>query len=329
MSGRLEERPYGRAGDTVSAIGLGGSYLDKRSLDTGVATVRRALELGITYFDTAPAYGRGASQLIMGRALEGRTERHLLATKLGYLSRPEHWRSPEALRAQLGENLRALRRGSVDTLQLHLAELACWWRDDARPDARIEVGAEPGAGSPAMPDPAAAPALAVLREARERGLCRYLGVTADSAPELAWLVDRLDVDVCLLAYEYSLLSRRGRRLVLPAARRRLVTYVAAGIIVPTPPDLDEADLAAMPGLGAVERERRQRLYRLAHESGLSTVDLAIRFLLADPGIATILVGASAPDEIEACVAAAVAGPLPGDLHRAVEALDDPAGMDVS
>ena len=88
MTGTLERRPYGRTGEQVTVIGLGGGYLDKHSLAHGIATVHRALELGINYFDTAPVYGQGASQVILGNALEGRTEPYLLATKIGFLAEP-------------------------------------------------------------------------------------------------------------------------------------------------------------------------------------------------------------------------------------------------
>ena len=79
----LERRPSGQTGEQVTVLGLGGACLDKYSFTDGVATVRLALELGITYFDTAPGYGRGMSQAILGVALDGRSEKHLLATKVG------------------------------------------------------------------------------------------------------------------------------------------------------------------------------------------------------------------------------------------------------
>ena len=57
----LETRSYGHAGDKLTVIGLGGTSLSKHSLDDGVATVHRALELGVTYFDTSPRYTGGPS----------------------------------------------------------------------------------------------------------------------------------------------------------------------------------------------------------------------------------------------------------------------------
>ena len=75
MTGTLEQRPFGRTGETVSLIGLGGAALHKHSYQHGLATVKHALDLGIRYFDTSPWYGiaadekwisEGESQRIMG-----------------------------------------------------------------------------------------------------------------------------------------------------------------------------------------------------------------------------------------------------------------------
>ena len=61
MTGTLEQRPFGRTGETVSVIGLGGAALYKHSYELGVATVKHALDLGISYFDTSPLYGIGGA----------------------------------------------------------------------------------------------------------------------------------------------------------------------------------------------------------------------------------------------------------------------------
>ena len=57
MSSELEQRSFGRTGEKVSVIGLGGAALYKHSYELGVATVKHALDLGVTYFDTSPASG--------------------------------------------------------------------------------------------------------------------------------------------------------------------------------------------------------------------------------------------------------------------------------
>jgi L-galactose dehydrogenase len=313
MSGTLDVRPYGRTGEQATAIGLGGGNLSKHSHDVGVATVRRALELGITYFDTSPAYGRGASQLVLGEALEGWQGKYMLATKLGYLATPGDFRSLESLRSQLRENLRALRRNRVDVLQLHVAELACWWRDGAAPDELVDTSAEF--------DFTNSPAMQVLAEAKEQGVCRFFGITGDEADELSFVLDHVDVDVCLLAYNYTLLSRRALERMMPLAREKGAAFVAAGILktgfiqvhpewLSTPPDWVTPEV----------RDRLKMLYDVQRESGLSILSLAIRYIISDPDVATVLVGAATPAEVEDSVAAAEEGPLPSDIKRAVDEL---------
>ena len=84
----MEYRTWKKTGWNVSEIGLGGSWfygrpeMGLRSVSHGVSVVERALELGINYFDTAPLYGRGRSEEVMGEALSGVSEPYYLATKV-------------------------------------------------------------------------------------------------------------------------------------------------------------------------------------------------------------------------------------------------------
>ena len=188
MSSPLEQRPFGRTGERVTVIGLGGAALYKHSYELGLATVKHALDLGVNYFDTSPAYGRadeagawtdrGMSQLIMGEGLEGTSTPHLLATKLvNYTTevrhsvtrapngtRPLGWRTLDDCRAQLQDNLRALRRDRVDVLQGHSVQQARAWipeaeaRDD---DQRLDLNAELDFGN--------TPLVQTLREAKAQG----------------------------------------------------------------------------------------------------------------------------------------------------------------
>ncbi len=301
MTGTLERRPYGRTGEQVTVIGLGGGYLDKHSLAHGIATVHRALELGINYFDTAPVYGQGASQVILGNALEGRTEPYLLATKIGFLAEPAAYRSPDALRSQLWENLRALRRSHVDILQIHLAESACWWKTGVPEEQLLSLDE--------THDFADAPVMEVLFEAKAQGICRFLGITSDHAEEIACVLRVVEVDVCLVAYEYTLLCRNALRTVLPLARKKGTAYIPVGVFKTI-----GADQGRSPDI---------RLNELQEACGLSLIELTIRYLIADPCITTILVGASTPEELEESVAAAQTGPLPRDLHQTLDELETP------
>ncbi len=313
----METRPFGSTGERVSVIGLGGAGLPQHSFADGVATVRRALELGVTYFDTSPFYGRGMSQAIYGEALEGRTEPHLLATKLGHLARPERFRSAEALHAQLEGNLRLLRRDRVDVLQVHEADWHVWWSDDESAERRIDPDRDY--------DFAGAPVMRVLRDARADGLCRFTGVTGNSAGRVGRVLADLTVDLCLLAFEYDTLHRATRVHVLPVASQQRAAVVLGGVLKAGPlVEIPDARINDPPGwLSPEARPRLAGLRRLVSDSGLSVVELTLRYLLADPDVSTILVGAATPDEIEQDVTAARAGPLPADLHRAVEDLGAP------
>ena len=77
----LPVRNFGDQADTPTVIGLGGAVIKNKSYSEGVATVRRARELGITYFDTSPGYAGNLSQPIMGEGLTGAGDEVMVATK--------------------------------------------------------------------------------------------------------------------------------------------------------------------------------------------------------------------------------------------------------
>ena len=248
MSSPLEQRPFGRTGERVTVIGLGGAALYKHSYEQGVATVKHALDLGVNYFDTSPAYGRadeagrwteqGMSQLIMGEGLEGTSKPHLLATKLvNYTTevrhaisrapngtRPLGWRTLDDCRAQLQDNLRALRRDRVDVLLGHSIQGARAWipATDARDDGQLlDLDAEI--------DFENTPLVQTLREAKAQGTCRYIGLSGDESTIFAHVLNRVALDMCLSAGEYTLLDRRSPRIVAPVVRAQGIAYVVGGI----------------------------------------------------------------------------------------------------
>ena len=315
MATTIETRPYGKTGERVTVVGLGGSPLNERSYADGVATVRRALELGVTYFDTSPGYGYGVSQAIYGEALQGRSEEYILATKLRGFKTIARYRSLEALRTQLEENLRVLRRDSVDTLQVHEADYPCWWSEGATGRVQPEDDF----------DFDNAPVMQVLREAKAEGLCRFIGITGNSVDSVAHVLRHVEVDTCLPAFNYDLIRRGTRRQALPVAVEKGVTLILGGAFhngqltevhpewLSSPPDSWTSEVL----------NRFERLYALQKDCGLSLVNMAVRFLMANPAVTTILIGAATPAEIEESVTAAQAAPLPADLHQALEELGIP------
>src|SRR3954451_21190623 len=161
----MEYRTFGRTGQRVSSIGFGGgpagvpNYLmdwDSFSSETQATVeraIRRALDRGITYFDTAPGYGGGISETVIGRALGADRQRIFLATKT-----PMTRRDPAGIRESLETSLRLLQTDYVDLLQFHGA----WW-DDAGAAEIIDRGG-----------------LDTYQVLRAEGKIRYLGFTAES-----------------------------------------------------------------------------------------------------------------------------------------------------
>ena len=345
MSSPLEQRPFGRTGERVTVIGLGGAALYKHSYEQGVATVKHALDLGVNYFDTSPAYGRadeagwwtdrGMSQLIMGEGLEGTSKPHLLATKLvNYTTevrhaisrapngtRPLGWRTLDGCRAQLQDNLRALRRDRVDVLLGHSIQGARAWipeaeaRDD---DQRLDLDAEIDFGN--------TPLVRTLREAKAQGTCRYIGLSGDESTTLAHVLNRVELDMCLSAGEYTPLDRRSPRIVAPVVRAQGIAYVVGGIF------RGAGSGRARRRLAVSTRPRRCSLSgRIGirgcapHQAGQDDGDLdrGVDGALPARGPAKWRPSSSArplPGNSRRASWRAQAGPLPPDIHQTVAAL---------
>jgi L-galactose dehydrogenase len=306
----LETRPYGTTGRTTSIIGLGGAFLTASSFADGVATVRRALDLGVTYFDTSPMYCRGASQAVLGEALEGVTSDCLLATKLGYFSEPLRFHSLDALLTQFGENLRLLRRDHVDILQLHEADSHHWWSTDTALSGRLDKSTDY--------EFASAPALAAMSQIKQQGACSFVGISGNTADNMQRVLEHIDVDTFLLAFNYDLI-RRGARRVLPIAEKKgMARMVGAifqrGLASSQPTFFDTPPVWMTPKL----LEAYRTVYGLQEQSGMTFAEIGVRFMVAQSEMNVIIIGAKSPDEIEECVRAAEAGPLPPEMVEQIE-----------
>jgi len=161
----MEYRTLGKTGLKVSRIGFGGApigipnYLSPEDRDSeefrsaAVAAIREAVARGITYFDTAPAYGDGRSERLMGEALEGRRSQVVLATKFAF----REGDCREEYTAALQLSLERLRTDRVDILQLHGGFF------DDKLGSRITASG----------------VMDWAEEMRGKGLCRFLGITAE------------------------------------------------------------------------------------------------------------------------------------------------------
>jgi len=298
----MRYRTFGRTGWEVSEIGLGGSWfygrpeIDPQPVSYGVAMVEHALELGINYFDTAPLYGRGRSEEVLGHALKGVTEPYFLATKVGYFPEPFDytrdtvWRGFEA-------SLRRLQRDRVDLVQIHECEQAGW-------EGVFGKGRT----------------LEALREIREQGLATRIGLTGSDLELMARILEESEDFVSVITFlKYDLLVQSAKEVLAPVAEERDVALITAS---PLHGGLlgSKRDRWRRQGRFVEVYDRLERLDDLLESRGLNPVDTGLRYLLSDPRVSLVLSGAASPGELDTAVAAAEGGSLDAELLEAIESL---------
>ena len=297
----------GRTGLEISRVGFGGLFVASFSAQYDAArdAVKRGVELGINYFDTAPGYGN--SEEVLGRALRDVKEPVVLSTKLGGRPTPFLPQDKACLRASVEESLRLLGRDCIDILMIHEPDRPGqydWWTD------MVDVSG---------------PVLELIDELKAEGKLRYSGLGGTTTTEMAHLCRSGKFDVVLTAYHYSLLYREAALEVFPAAKAANM-----GIIVGSP--LQQGALArrydeeikspAAYWLSKSRREQFQKLYSFCDACGISLPELGIRFVLSNPDIHCVLMGAKSAAEVEQNAAAAEAGPLPTDMLRQLDEIAD-------
>jgi aryl-alcohol dehydrogenase-like predicted oxidoreductase len=290
----------GRTRLNVSRVGFGGLFVASFSAqyDAAKEAVARGLELGLNYFDTAPGYGN--SEEVLGKALAGVKQPIVLSTKLGGRPTPFLPQDKACLRASVEESLRLLGRDCIDILMVHEPDRPGqydWWTD------MVNVKG---------------PVLELLAELKAEGKIRCTGLGGTTTTELAHLCRSGKFDVVLTAYNYSLLYREAALEVIPAAKA-----AGMGIIVGSP--LQQGALSrrydeqlkspAAYWVSKMRREQFQKLYAFCDECGMSLPEMGIRFVLSNPDIHCVLMGAKSAAEVEQNAAAANAGPLPDDVLK--------------
>ena len=208
----MNYRTLGKTGLQVSELGMGGLFVSSfaAAREEGCRAVRRALELGINYVDTAPGYLD--SEEVMGEALEGVEQPYVLSTKLGGRPQPFDAQDVDALRRSVEESLRLLRRDRIDILMIHEPDRPGQY--DWFPDWERFHG----------------PVVELLAELKAEGIIRYTGLGGTTAYTLPHILATGQYDVVLTAFNYSLLWREAEIAVLPEAVKQ-----GMGIVIGSPP----------------------------------------------------------------------------------------------
>jgi len=304
--------PLDRGGLRVSALALGtaplGNLFAPVPEEDATATVRAALEAGLTYVDTAPHYGLGLAERRLGRLLAGLPrDRFVVSTKVGRLVRPlapgetadpegfadsppakRVWDfSGDGVRRSLEESLERLALDRVDIVLVH------------DPD---DHGRE--AYEQAFP---------ALIELRDQGVVAAIGAGMNQAEMLTRFVRDLDIDVVLVAGRYSLLDQRALAELLPTCAARGTAVVVGGVfnsgLLADPRPGATFDYAPAPA-ELVDRAARLAEVCARHRTPLRAAALAFPF--GHPAVTSVLVGARSAAEVQDAVAC-FEWPVPGEL----------------
>lgn len=315
----MRQRTLGQQGLTTSALGLGamGMTMAYGAADEegGIATIRRAHELGVTLIDTAELYGGGSgtNEQLVGRAVKDFRDEMVIATKFGFVlprsedmeryfdSRPDH------IREVTDNSLRYLGTDHIDVLYQHRVD----------PDVEIE-------------DVAGA-----VKELIDAGKVRFFGLS-EAGPDIIRRAHGVQ-PLSVLQTEYSIFERALEAEILPLLRELGIGFVPysplgrgflTGEVRPAreypKDDMRSWDERWQPGNYERNVEAVQSLRKLADEKGIEVTQLALAWLLAQGDDIVPIPGTRKPERLEQNIAAADVELTNDDLARINEILPDGA-----
>jgi aryl-alcohol dehydrogenase-like predicted oxidoreductase len=289
----MEHRTLGKSSLLVSEIGLGCNNFGFRiDLEASRAVVHKALDLGITLFDTADIYGnRGGSETMLGQILGARRKELVLATKFGKPMDEAQTKSGASSRyimLAVEESLRRLRTDWIDLYQVH------------------------------NPDPATPveETLRTLEALIQQGKVRYIGCSnfpAWQVVEAQWRAKELGIHSFISCQdEYSLLVRKIEQELVPAMEKYglgLLPYfpLASGLLTgkykrydPPPEGTRYAEWKSLMARYWTDANWNiiERLGKFCEERNYSLLELAFSWLLSKPFVSSVIAGATRPEQLE-------------------------------
>ena len=293
----MELRNLGKSGLKVSLVGIGcNNFGGRADAETSKKVLRKALDLGITLFDTADTYGnRGGSETIMGDYLGEERKNIVLASKFGWQMDDEGIKkggSRRYIMQAVHDSLKRLKTDYLDLYQFH------------RPD----------------PDTPIEETLRTMNDLIRQGMVRYIGCSNMPAWQVAdahWTAKSLGLEgFASCQDEYSLLVRKVEPELLPAIRRYgmgLLPYfpLASGLLTgkyqggtkPEGARLSKSQQLADQYMTDQNLATVDRLEAFAQARGHTLLELAFSWLAANPSISSVIAGATRPEQLEQNVGA--------------------------
>src|SRR6266576_4929501 len=286
----MRTRLLGDGGPEVSVVGLGTNNFGGRiDYEQSLAVIDAAVDAGVTLIDTADIYSQGTSEEFIGRALEGRRDRLVIATKFGseMNERPEERRGkPDYIRWAVEGSLRRLRTDVIDVYQMH------------QPDPVTPIEETLGA----------------LNDLVHDGKVRWIGSSNFSAEQIEAseeIARGAGFHRFISAQNhYSLVEREAEDEVLPTCEELGLGFLpyfplASGLLTGKYRRGEEATEGRLAGREIPEErwERLEQLQRFADANGVELLSVAIGGLAAMPAVASVIAGATEPEQVRANVAA--------------------------
>jgi len=297
----MRTRYLGEGGPEVSVVGLGTNNFGRRcDYEQTLAVIDAALDEGVTLYDTADIYGQGTSEEYIGRALEGRRDRVLIATKFGseMEERPEERRgNPDYIQWAVEGSLRRLRTDVIDVYQMHV------------PDPLTPIEETLGA----------------LNDLVHDGKVRWIGSSNFSAEQIE-AAEEIARGAGFHRFvsaqnEYSVVERDVEAEVLSTCEKLGIGFLpyfplASGLLTGKYRRGEEATEGRLAGREIPDEQwdRVDALQAYADERGVSLLEVAIGGLLAMPAVTSVIAGATKPEQVRGNVAAGAWEPSAEDVE---------------
>jgi aryl-alcohol dehydrogenase-like predicted oxidoreductase len=318
MSG-MQTRTLGRKGPTVSALGLGcmgmSEFYGARDDDASIATIHRALDLGVNFLDTSDIYGPHTNELLVGRAIADRRDEVVLATKFGVVRDPDNPMArgvngtPEYVKQAADASLKRLGVDHIDLYYQH--------RVDSATPIEETVGA--------------------LAELVQEGKIRYIGLS-EAGPDTLRRANAVH-QITALQTEYSLWSREPEDEILPTCRELGIGFVAYSPLgrgfltgaIQSIDDLDEDDYRRIAPRFQGENFQRNldlvtKIAELAAARAVTPAQLALAWVLAQGEDIVPIPGTKRRARLEENAAAVDVVLSDDELREIAEALPEAAGQ---
>lgn len=289
----MEYRILGKSDLNISVIGYGAwgiggePFWKTEGEEASVRSIEKAIELGINFYDTAPVYGFGHSEELLGKALQSKRKDVIIATKCGLrwkkeaLKAIEKRATKESILEEIDLSLRRLRTDYVDLYQVH-------WPDENTP---------------------AEETMDTLLQLQKEGKIRYIGVSNYSVDQMKECLKY----TCIVSLQpmYSMLERDIEKEILPFCRENSIGIIcysplASGVL--TGKYDENTKWNDWRGRGIIGNftgdefvshvKKVKEIAKIAKKTGKTTAQLAINWLLRQKGVTTAIVGVKNPGQVE-------------------------------